>query len=105
MFLNYSQCHYTESLEAMRAQLKERQAKLDAVVAERDEIQRELDTMFDEQQMRITPRPLDPGLYGSEERQEHIDRISTLETLSRQLELDNREMARKVGPGAFASSF
>ncbi|RUS85459.1 hypothetical protein EGW08_006792 [Elysia chlorotica] len=88
--------HTQESLEVTRAQLKERQSKLDAVVAERDEIQRELDTMFDEQQMRVTPRPLDPSLYGSDERQEHVDRISTLETLSRQLELDNREMARKL---------
>ncbi|GFO21962.1 transporter [Plakobranchus ocellatus] len=88
--------HTQETLEVTKAQLKERQAKLDAVVAERDEIQRDLDTMYDEQQMRVTPRPLDPALYGSEEREEHVGRISTLEKLSRQLELDNREMARKL---------
>ncbi|XP_035826356.1 trichohyalin [Aplysia californica] len=78
------------------SRLADKQAKLDAVVQDRDEIQRELDTLCDEQQQRVTPRPLDPTFYGEEERQEHVDRIGSLEKLSRTLELDNREMARKL---------
>lgn len=35
--------------------------------------------------------------YDGEERQKHVDRIRSLEELSKQLELDNRELATKVG--------
>lgn len=34
--------------------------------------------------------------YDGEERQKHVDRIRSLEELSKQLELDNRELATKV---------
>ena len=84
------------SIRQAESRLADKQAKLDSVVSDRDEIQRELDAMCDEAQQRVTPRPIDPAFYGEEERQEHVDRISSLEKLSRQLELDNREMARKV---------
>lgn len=86
----------TGSLKQTQTQLEEKQAKLDSVVQDRAEIQRELDTVYDEYQQRVTPRLADPAIYGGEEHQDHVDRIATLEKLSRQLELDNREMARKV---------
>ena len=83
-------------LRQAESRLADKQARLDSVVSDRDEIQRELDTLCDEQQLEVSPRAVNPALYGGKERQEHVDRITSLEKLSRQLELDNREMARKV---------
>ena len=38
--------------------------------------------------------------YDGEERQQHLDKIRAQEDLTRQLELDNRELANKVGKTA-----
>ncbi|CAL1535536.1 unnamed protein product [Lymnaea stagnalis] len=79
------------SLEFTQNQLKNKQSKLESLARDRDQLQSELDAISDAQQENLSAVP-----FFEKERQEHLDKIATLEKLTRQLELDNREMARKL---------
>ncbi|XP_059167417.1 myosin-6-like [Physella acuta] len=79
------------TLEFTQNQLKNKLTKLESLARDRDYLQKELDSISDAQQENLSTQP-----FFEKERQQHIDRITTLENLAEQLELDNRELARKL---------
>ncbi|XP_050412263.2 myosin-11 [Patella vulgata] len=72
------------TLEVTKSELCETKDKLKAVELEYCALK----TSIDHKQTT--------SLYDVEEKQQHLDRIKLLEEISRQLELDNREMAKKL---------
>ncbi|XP_041378597.1 myosin-2 heavy chain-like isoform X2 [Gigantopelta aegis] len=85
-------------LKQVKNELNKAQSALDVTKAELDDMHRNAELMNSAQdslelQLELTKTSLQ---YDGDERQEHMDRIKTLEKLSRQLELDNREMAKKL---------
>ena len=85
-------------LKQVKNELNKAQSALDTTKAELDDMHKNAEIMNSAQdslelQLELTKTSLQ---YDTEERQENMDRIKTLENLSRQLELDNREMAKKV---------
>lgn len=84
------------TLQFTQNQLQEKQSRLDAAMRNKDETQRELDAVHDKLLQHISHRSNDHAFYGEKERQKHIDKAVMLEKLSQQLELDNREMNKKV---------
>ncbi|XP_046579547.1 myosin-11-like isoform X4 [Haliotis rubra] len=74
----------SSSRDEGETRVKELKQKVDAVTRERDGCKREVEVAKTANQ------------YGAEERQRHLDRVKTVEEISRQLELDNREMAKKL---------
>ncbi|XP_046334472.2 trichohyalin-like isoform X2 [Haliotis rufescens] len=97
--------HAEKSLENAETQLAETKKELAQVVSSRDEVEsrmlelrQEVEAVTRERDgcKRETELAKTANQYGSEERQKHLDRIKTVEEISRQLELDNREMAKKL---------
>ncbi|BFZ23926.1 hypothetical protein BsWGS_26965 [Bradybaena similaris] len=84
------------TLQFTQNQLKEKQLKLDSVIQDRDQIRRELETVHEKLLKSVAKRSSDAGIYGENERLKHIDKVSMLEKLSQQFELDNREMSKKL---------
>lgn len=72
---------------------------MDSVIQDRDQIRRELETVNEKLLKRVAQRSSETGIYGENERQKHVDKVSMLEKLSQQFELDNREMSKKVRYG------
>ena len=102
-------------MESLKSRLAESQTQTDTLTKERDSLQRELKLLRetsaklssqadDKEAMRTeldaVRRELEhlrmAAEYEGEERQQHLDKIRTLEDYTRQLELDNRELANKV---------
>ena len=102
-------------MESLKFRLTEAQNETDSITRERDTLQREV-TLLRETSVHLSAqsddseamrRELDAvrrelehlrtsAQYEGEERQQHIDKIGTLEDYTRQLEMDNRELANKV---------
>lgn len=99
----------------MKERLVEAQNKTDAITKERDSLHREVKLLREstkqfgnksedsenmKHDLEAVRRELEhlrtSAQYDGEERQEHVDKIRTLEDLTWQLELDNRELANKV---------
>ncbi|KAL3862147.1 hypothetical protein ACJMK2_008135 [Sinanodonta woodiana] len=104
-----------KQIEAMKIRITEAQKQVEELTKEKDSAQKELKLLReanlkytsqkeDKESMRseleAVRRELDhlrtSAQYDSEERQQHMDRIKTLEDYTRQLELDNRELANKL---------
>ena len=102
-------------MESLKSRLAEAQKQTDSVTKERDSLQREIkllretsvklstqteDTEAMRKELDAVRRELEhlrmSAQYEGEERQQHLDKIRTLEDYTRQLELDNRELANKV---------
>lgn len=102
-------------MESLKSRLVESQKQTETITKERDSLQRELKLLQetsaklssqadDSEVMRMeldaVRRELEhlrmSAQYEGEERQQHLDKIRTLEDYTRQLELDNRELANKV---------
>lgn len=99
----------------MKSSLTEAENKVDAITKERDSLQREVrllresakqfaikseDSDIARQEIDALRRELEhlktSAHYDGEERQQHVDKIRSLELYISQLEMDNRELANKV---------
>ncbi|XP_061189899.1 girdin-like isoform X2 [Saccostrea echinata] len=104
-----------KQIETMKTRLTETQVQLDKVTQEKFTSEKEIKILRDSlkqkegdmkelealrlelSQARREVEHLQLSTkYDSEERQKHVDRIRSLEELSKQLELDNRELATKL---------
>ncbi|XP_062611225.1 girdin-like isoform X3 [Saccostrea cucullata] len=104
-----------KQIETMKTRLSETQGQLDKVTQEKFTSEKEIKILRDSlkqkegdmkelealrlelSQARREVEHLQLSTkYDSEERQKHVDRIRSLEELSKQLELDNRELATKL---------
>ena len=78
-------------VERENRSLKETLHTHEKTIGELESVRRELSSALRElEHLRISSK------YNGEERQRHVDRINSLEDLTKQLEIDNRELAAKV---------
>ncbi|XP_053379468.1 myosin-11-like isoform X3 [Mercenaria mercenaria] len=104
-----------KQIEAMKERVADAQNRTDTITKERDSLLREVKLLREttkqfgnksednesmKQDLEAVRRELEhlrtSAQYDGEERQQHVDKIRTLEDLTRQLELDNRELANKL---------